>query len=279
MSFLACSMLTYAQQDTSSYSGESDFVVRPNIRQYNRTVECEVAGTQTRYNTSLSPLLQQGPNFGVYIEIDPIRVSSRESKLKKIFSNEIRLSPMSTIFGGGSMIAFSEKASYFLLYDFHPIEQFRVYAGGGLSGDFSLDISMVNSNNTSALGIDLSLVKAAVRPEYVVKAKRRDIKLYDSFNMSLARVSLLPNYGDLSQFDIKQNAFSYIDFTNRFTVQVPMRRTTLSLSHVLEREKVDRNLVERRRFVNSLAIGFNTLISRTSGRPMKYNSNGKRVRK
>ncbi|MCQ2198170.1 MAG: hypothetical protein MJZ19_00415 [Paludibacteraceae bacterium] len=278
LSLLACSMFTYAQQDSLSSHDVSEYVVRPNTRLYSKTIEVEIGGKQTRYNTSLSPLLQQGPNFGLYVERMPSSVCI-SPKFKTLFTSELRVAPMTTIFGGGGMLSLSEKVSYSVLYDFHPFEQFRVYVGGGISGDISVDISQVNSNNTLSPGLDVSWFQATIFPEYVLKTKRRDIKFCDRFSMSLIRTSLLPCYGDMSAFDIKLNAFNYVDFTNRFTVQLPMKRTTLSFSHVLEREKIDRNLVERRRFVSSFAVGFNVFVEKISGRPMKYyKSNGKRIK-
>lgn len=276
--FLACSMLTYAQQDSllSSLGGD-EYVIRQNKRQYSRTIEFEFLGKQTRYNTSISPLLQEGSHLGVFYEYMPHNVG-REKKVKSLLTSELRYSNMSTIFGGGGLMSFSEKLSFSVLYDIKPLVKFHVYAGAGVCADMSIDLSKVNSNNVVGFSFDFSMLQATIRPEYVLKAKRRDIKLIDNFNMSLVRLSTLPLYGEPSSAELKCNAFSYVDFANRFTIQLPMKRTTFSISHVLEREKIDKNMVDRRRFVSSFAFGLNVFAIRYSGRLMKYDSDNKRIK-
>ena len=128
-------------------------------------------------------------------------------------------------------------------------------------------------NNPNYLRAEVDLLGLSFRPTLCVKTKRRVIKISNQFDLRLAGLSYTPTYtqlyldgNDMSEY-IDFNSFSEkIRFANKFTVDLPLRKTTLRLGMLVERSKSNINMIDNRTLNVQALVGFSFDYLTKSGR-------------
>lgn len=232
-------------------------------------------GRENHHVSYLSPMLYSGTPTEIWAE----RINRKRKGDKDFFSlANLRLH-------SGNLISQSDENTmhvrsimfdYHYYYDWKLAPNFHMLCGGYVGGEFGSDkmeSSLWVGNNPEFLRIDISLLGLSFRPTLSIHTKRRVIKISNQFDLRLAGWVHSPIYtqlySDAEKFTdyIDFNSFSEkIRFSNKFTVDLPLRRTTLRLGMLVERSKSDINMIDNRTLNVQALVGFSFDYLTKSGR-------------
>jgi hypothetical protein len=232
-------------------------------------------GRENHHVSYLSPMLYSGSSTEIWAE----RINRKRKGDEDFFSlANLRLH-------SGNLISQSDENTmhvrsimfdYHYYYDWKLAPNFHMLCGGYVGGEFGSDkmeSSLWVGNNPEFLRIDISLLGLSFRPTLSIHTKRRVIKISNQFDLRLAGWVHSPIYtqlySDAEKFTdyIDFNSFSEkIRFSNKFTVDLPLRRTTLRLGMLVERSKSDINMIDNRTLNVQALVGFSFDYLTKSGR-------------
>ncbi|MEE1082484.1 MAG: DUF3316 domain-containing protein [Paludibacteraceae bacterium] len=232
-------------------------------------------GRENHHVSYLSPLLYSGTPAEIWAE----RINRKRKGDKDFYSlANLRLHSggLFSQSGENSMHTRSIMFEYHYYYDWKLASNFHMLCGGYVGGEFGSDkmqSSLWIGNNPEFKRIDFSLLGLSFRPTLSVQTKRRVIKISNQFDLRLAGLVFSPNYTQLYS-DVEKltdgvdfNSFSEkIRFSNKFTVDLPLRKTTLRLGMLAERSKSNVNMIDNRTLNVQALVGFSFDYLTKSGR-------------
>lgn len=232
-------------------------------------------GRESHHVSYLSPLLYSGKPTEIWAE----RINRKIKGDKDFFSlTNLRLhrSSLSASNKENEMEASHITFEYHYFYDWKMAPNFHMLCGAYSGGEFGADLMMSKlwvGNNPTYIRAEVNLLGLSFRPTLCVKTKRRVIKISNQFDLRLAGLTYTPTYtqlymddNDLSEY-IDFNSFSEkIRFSNKFTVDLPLRKTTLRLGMLVERSKSNIDLIDNRTLNVQALVGFSFDYLTKSGR-------------
>jgi hypothetical protein len=229
-------------------------------------------GRETHHVSYLSPLLYSGTTFEFWNETIKHQKAGK-CDFYSLVNNRVSMSNMMPTNESTEMSSYYDVFEYHYFYDWKLTPKFHMLCGAYAGFELGADLLFSNSNNPVYIRADLSLLGLSFRPTLSIHTKRRVIKISNQFDLRLAGWVHSPIYtqlySDAEKFTdyIDFNSFSEkIRFSNKFTVDLPLRRTTLRLGMLVERSKSDINMIDNRTLNVQALVGFSFDYLTKSGR-------------
>ncbi len=231
-------------------------------------------GRVRQLDTYLSPLEYRGTQFSYINETErPLRLMARrvqfQSTLQLDISTSQPASDKATYLGGN--IGYAASLHYrFLGTPSGTLPQdgysrFTLMAGPQLTTDIGGLYNTRNGNNPAQAYLSANLA-ASVVAGYTFRLRRMPISLRDQLDIPLIGAMFTPAYGqsyyeifelESSDHNIRAiHPFNAPSLTNRLTLDLPLRHTTMRLGYIIDVRQSDVNSLRRHAYNHAFMIGW-----------------------
>ncbi len=270
LSFCLVFLTTVFAKDADSLSVKTDNELKKNF------ALGMSFGSKTHHVSHLSPLLYSGNGIGLWAE----RINKKNWRNKDFYSlTNFRFDRSSlsylTLTEQNIMAVSNLELDYHLYYDWKLASNFHLLCGGYIGGEFEkneMQSSLWIGNNPNFFSIELNLLGLSLRPTLCIQTNRRLIKISNQFDLRLAGFVFYPTTNQSFLCDdlkdvIDFNSFSEkFHFSDKLTVDLPLRKTTLRLGMLVERSKSMIFNVDNRSLNVQGIVGFSFDYLTSSGR-------------
>ena len=235
-------------------------------------------GTNSVYDSYLSPLKYTGRNVGLYYEqMKNTGLMDGNISAQHLFNADYSWSNNGT--GTASYYTGIVEYNYGLLYRFKPANNLQVFAGmqaGGLAG-FVYNTRNGNNPATGKAHLNLSLSAIA---NYKLQIRRQPIIFRDQPGIPFIGAMYSPQYGtsyyEIGLGDTKNlvhlaSFHNYFSFRNMLSAEIPFNTFILRLSYLFSIYETRINNLDTRLITNTFYIGFANNFFTVSGKQKKNN--------
>ena len=245
-------------------------------------------GRVRQLDTYLSPIEYSGPQlFFINENTRPTRLLhervSFQSTVQLDFSSTEPASEKATFLGGNFDYAAAWHYRFFgTPYGTLPTDRssrFSLAAGPQLSGLVGGLYNTRNGNNPAQAYLDVHLA-ASVQAGFIFRLRKMPVCLRDQLDVPLIGAMFTPAYGQsyyeifsLGHYDHNVRAahpFNAPSFRNKFTVDLPFRRSTLRVGYLVDVRQSHVNDLRRHAYSHAFVIGWVRSVSLLP--PVRYSA-------